>query len=106
MTNSQRTIAAIKAHASQRLRDEIGYYLDTYSDALGYDEADAMNDALNHAEANDDKPMVRDCIDVLIAVGFYRPRTGHAVVMGRDYAPVRRGVKHDCVSSWYEWIQK
>lgn len=104
MTNRQKTIAAIKANANQKLRDEIGYYLDTYSDTEGYDEADALNDALNHAEANYDRAMVRACTDVLIAAGFYQPRTGEVVVMGRDRAPTRGGVKYDCVSSWFEWI--
>lgn len=105
MTNRQRVIAAVKAKAPKRLRDEIAYYLDTYSDAEWYDEADALNDALNNAEANYDRAMVRDCIDLLIVVGFYQPRDGEVVVMGRDRAPTRGGVKYDCVDSWYEWIQ-
>lgn len=105
MTNRQKAVAAVEAHASQKLRDEIDYYLDTYSDAEWYDEADALHDALNHAEANYDRAMARDCIDVLIAVGFYQPRRGEVVTMGRDRAPTRGGVKYDCVDSWYEWIQ-
>lgn len=105
MTNRQKVVAAIKANASRKLSDEIGYYLDTYSDTDGYDEADALNDALNFAEANFDRAMVRVCNDVLIAAGFYEPRTGEVVVMGRDRAVTRGGVKYDCVSSWYEWIQ-
>lgn len=106
MTNRQKVIAAVKTKATQRLRDEIGYYLDTYSDTPGYDEADALNDALNFAEANYDRAMTRACTDVLIAAGLYRPRRGEVVIMGRDRSPVRGGVKYDCVSSWYEWIQK
>lgn len=105
MTNRQRVIAAVKDKAPQRLRDEIAYYLDTYSDAAGYDEANALRDALNFAEANYDRAMARACIDVLIAAGFYRPRRGEVVTMGRDRAPTRGGVKYDCVSSWCEWIR-
>lgn len=104
MTNRLAVMQAAHAHASDRLREEIAYYIETYSDNPDYDVADAVHDALNHAEANDDRPMVRDCIDVLIAAGFYRPRTGEVVIVGRDRSPVRGGVRYDCVASWWQWI--
>jgi hypothetical protein len=106
MTNRQRVIDAYNATATKRLRDEVAYYMDTYSDAEGYDIADALNDALNHAEANYDKPMARDCIDVMIAAGFYRPRTGDVVIMGRDRSPVRKGTRYDCETAWCLWINE
>jgi hypothetical protein len=52
MTNRQRVTDAYIADATARLRDEVAYFMDTYSDKDGYDIADALNDALNHAEAN------------------------------------------------------
>lgn len=105
MTNRQRVADAYHAAATKRLREEVGYYMDTYSDTVGYDVADALHDALNHAEGNDDKPMIRDCIDVLIAAGYYEPRTGEVVIMGRDRSPVRKGVRYDCVDAWCIWIE-
>lgn len=105
MTNRQRVIDAYHATATERLREEVAYYMDTYCDIEGYDVADAVHDALNHAEASDDKPMIRDCINVLIAAGYYEPRTGEVVTMGRDRSPVRKGVRHDCVDAWCIWIE-
>lgn len=104
MTNRQRVIDAYHATATKRLRDEVDYYLDTYSDTEGYDVADAVNDAINFAESNDDKPLVRDGINVLIAAGYYEPRTGEVTTTGRDRSPVRKGVKYDCVAAWSVWI--
>lgn len=108
MTNRQRVISATR-YAMQRrakLREEIAYYLDTYSDTEGYDEADALADALNHAEGNCDKPMIRDCINVMIESGFYQPRDLSTVVMGRDRAPVRHGMRYDCETAWCLWINE
>lgn len=108
MTNRQRVISAIR-HAMQRrakLREEIAYYMDTYSDTEGYDEADALNDCLTFAEANDDRSMARACNDVLIEAGYYEARTGEVKVMGRDRSPVRKGVRYDCVAAWCEWIER
>jgi hypothetical protein len=105
MTNRQRVIDAYHAVATKRLRDEVDYYMDTYSDDPRYMVADAINDAFSHAEANDDKPMVRDCINVLIAAGYYEPRTGEVVTTGRDRSPVRKGVRYDCVDAWRIWIE-
>jgi hypothetical protein len=108
MTNRQRVISATQyaMRRSKLLRDEIGYYLDTYSDTPGYDVADALNDCLNLAEANDEPRLVRVCIDVLIEAGLYEPRTGEVVIMGRDQSPVRKGVRYDCVEPWCEWINR
>jgi hypothetical protein len=105
MTNRQRVRQSFDATATRRLRDEVDYYMDTYSDDPRYMVADAINDALNHAEANDDKPMIRDCINVLIAAGYYEPRTGEVVTTGRDRSPVRKGVRYDCVDAWCIWIE-
>jgi hypothetical protein len=104
MTNRQRVTDAYIAAATARLRDEVAYFMDTYSDTEGYDIADALNDALNHAEANYDKPMARDCTNVLIAAGYYKPRVGEVVIMGRDRSPVRKGVRYDCEAAWCVWI--
>ena len=104
MTNRQRVIDAYEATATKRLREEVGYFTDTYSDDDDYSVADAVNDALNHAEANNDKPMARDCIDVLIKAGYYEPRTGEVLITGRDRSPVRKGVRYDCVDAWCIWI--
>jgi Golgi nucleoside diphosphatase len=106
MTNRQRIADAYKATATKRLRDEVTYYLDTYDDTEGFDVADALYAALNHAEANYDKPMAKDCIDVMIAAGFYRPRTGEVVTMGRDRSPVRNGKRYDCETAWCLWINE
>lgn len=105
MTNRQRVIDAYNATATTRLRDEVAYYMDTYCDTDGYGLDDALHDAQNHAEANDDKPMIRDCINVLIAAGYYEPRTGEVAIMGRDRSPVRSGVRYDCVDAWCIWIE-
>lgn len=105
MTNRQKVRQAFESKATQRLRDEVAYFMDTYSDSPQYMIADAINDALNHAEANDDKPMARDCINVLIAAGYYEPRDLSTVVMGRDRAPVRKGMRYDCVEAWCVWIE-
>ena len=107
MTNRQRVADAYNATATKRLRDEVDYYTDTYSDVPlyeDYDVADALHDGLNNAEANDDKPMIRDCINVLIAAGYYEPRTGEVAIMGRDRSPVRKGVRYDGVGAWCIWI--
>ena len=106
MTNRQRVTDAYYAVATKRLREEVTYYMDTYCDTEDYDIADALNDALNLAEGNGDKPMIRDCINVLIAAGYYRPRTGEVMMMGRDRSPVRKGVRYDCVTAWCLWIDK
>ena len=104
MTYRQRVIDAYNATATKRLRDEVAYYMDTYSDEPGFDVADAVNAALNFAESSDDKPLARDCINVLIAAGYYEPRDLSTVVMGRDRAPVRKGMRYDCVAAWCVWI--
>jgi hypothetical protein len=109
MTNRQRVIDAYNAIGAIRLREEVAYYMDTYSDAEGYegyDVADAIHDALAHAEANDIKSMARDCINVLIAAGYYRPRVGEVAFSGPDRAPVRGGVRHDPADAWCLWIEK
>jgi hypothetical protein len=105
VNNRQRVIDAYNATATNLLRDEVGYYMDTYSDAEGYDVADAINDALNLAEMNGEKTMARDCVNVLIAAGYYAPRTGEVAIMGRDRAPVRCGIRFDCVDPWAVWIE-
>jgi hypothetical protein len=109
MTNRQRVISAIRSmYLDGRLLDEIGYYLDTYSDMdghEGYDEADALNDCLRFAEHNDEKDLVRACVGVLVEVGFYKPRDRETVVMGRDGSPLLGGVRYDCDSAWCEWIE-
>lgn len=104
MTNRQRVIEAVKASTSKKLRDDIDYYLDSYSDTPGYDEADALNDCLNFAEASNERGMIRTCIDILIAAGYYRPRDCGVFVMGRDRSPTRGGVRYDCVDAWCIWI--
>lgn len=106
MTNRQRVTDAYIATATKRLREEVAYFMDTYCDTEGYEIADAVNDSLNHAEGNEDKPMIRDCINVLIAAGYYEPRTGEVVMMGRDRSPVRKGVRYDCVTAWCLWIDE
>lgn len=104
MNNRQRIADAFKAKATKRLRDEVAYYLETYDDSDGYDVADALYDSLKHAEANGDKPMARDCINVMIAAGFYQPRDLSTVVCGRDRSPVRHGMRYDCETAWCLWI--
>jgi hypothetical protein len=108
MTNRQKVIAAIKSTATERVKGEIEYYMDTYSEFAGYDEADALNDALTLAEDNGDKSVSRDCINVLIAAGYYTPRScmDTVVTMGRDRAPVRKGRRYDCVEAWCLWIAR
>jgi hypothetical protein len=108
MTNRQRVISATQyaMRRSKLLRDEIGYYLDTYSETPGYDVADALNDCLGFAEANDERGLARVCIDVLIESGLYEPRTEEVVIMGRDRSPVRKGQRYDCVAAWCEWIER
>jgi len=105
MTNRQRVRQAFDATATRRLRDEVDYYLDAYSGDPRYMVADAVMDAMKHAEANGDRPMARDCISVLIEAGYYRPRTGEVVIAGRDRAPVRKGVRYDSVEAWCKWIE-
>lgn len=104
MTNRQRVIAAIKAHHSEKLHEEVAYYTETYCETEGYDYADALHDALNFAEHSGDKALARVCVDVLILAGFYEPRRDEVVTMGRDRAPIRNGIRYDAATSWHEWI--
>lgn len=106
MTNRQRIANAYTATATKRLRDEINYYLDTYDDTEGFDVADALCAALNFAQANNDKPMARDCINVMIAAGYYQPRDLSTVVAGRDRSPVRHGMRYDAETAWCLWINE
>jgi hypothetical protein len=106
MTNRQRVIEAYEAKATKRLREEVDYFMDTYFDEAGYDTAEAVNDAMRLAERSGDRSTARDCINVLIEAGYYQPREGEVAIMGRDRAPVRKGVRYDCADAWCVWIKK
>jgi hypothetical protein len=103
MTNRERVEAAIEQHATQRLRDELDYFLDGDRD-YDYDICDALDDALGFAEREKDRAVERNAIDVLIAAGYYEPRDCATVTSGRDRSPTRGGVKYDCVAAWAAWI--
>jgi hypothetical protein len=108
MTNRKRVTAAIEQHATQRLRNELDYYMDGDRE-YAYDIADALSDALDYAEREKDRAMARNAIDVLIAAGYYQPRAAGAdgwSTAGRDRSPVRKGVRYDCVAAWCVWIDK
>lgn len=104
MTNRQKLIAAIGQHASPLLRSEVAYFLESSEEPA--DAADAFEDVHAIANHNEDRKLSRECDDLLILVGFYRPRTEAAVICGRDRSPVRRGVRFDCDLSFSEWINR
>jgi hypothetical protein len=108
MTNRERVTAAIEQHATQRLRDELDYFMDGDRE-YDYDMADALSDVLDYAEREKDRAMARTAIDVLIAAGYYQPRAGGDdgwTTTGRDRSPVRGGVRYDCVAAWAAWIDE
>lgn len=105
-TNREKVAAAVKQNAGKRLLSEIEYYLETFSDAELYETADAFHDAMSLAEGNGERSLVRNCVDVLIAAGFYVPRRGEVVISGRDQSPTRGGVKYDAAAPWCVWIDQ
>lgn len=105
MTNRQRVIDAIARRAGRRLADELEYQTEANgNETPGYDQADALWDAMRFAEVSGDRSLGRVVVDVLIDAGFYRPRTDEVAICGRDRAPVRRGVRYDEVDDWQKWI--
>ena len=106
MTNRQRLVDAIERKASQRLRDEVSYFLDVAEESgEPRDVATAFDDAASIAESNGDRAISRECVNLLIEVGFYQPRTEAAVILGRDRSPRRGGIRFDCVSAWECWVE-
>ena len=107
MNNRQRLIETISnARLPRRLASEIEWKLDVDRDEP-YDAADALCDVLLDAEDDENRTLVTACVDVLIAAGYYQPRSPNAEVChsgGRDRAPVRKGVKYDCEQDLSSWI--
>jgi hypothetical protein len=106
MTNRQRIIDAIERKASQRLRDELAYFLDVLEESgEPRDIATAFDDARSFAESNGEQAISRECVNLMIEVGYYQPRTETAVILGRDRSPRRGGVRFDSVSAWACWVE-
>lgn len=107
MTNRQRIIDAINRCKSRRLAQELEYQTEANGcDSDRYDQADALWDASRFADITGDRALGKVCVDVLIAAGYLRPRTGEVAMYGRDRAPVRRGVRYDEVDDWGKWIEQ
>lgn len=103
MNNRERLEAAIRDELERQTK--LGKEIEWGVDALSsHDPVDAFDHAMDVAEHNGDRPIVRACTDLLIKVGYYRPRRGEVVTMGRDRSPVRNGVRYDCVAAFCEWI--
>jgi hypothetical protein len=110
MTNRDRLEAAVldEVRRQTKLGQEVEYLLDAFESS---DPCDAFDHALsvvrhNVARHNGDRPLLRAAVDLLIAVGYYRPRPAgeEVVTLGRDRAPVRRGVRYDADLTLEEWL--
>lgn len=105
VTNRERLEAALRGEVGLRTRlgEEVDYFVDALS---SHDLCDAFDNALSIAEHNGDKPIVRAAVDLLIKVGYYRPRPDsvEVVMTGRDRAPVRRGVRYDAELTLEQWL--
>ena len=103
MTNRERLEAAIKDEVTRQTK--LGKEIEWGVEALSsHDPVDAFDHTLDVAEGNGDRAIARACTDVLIKVGYYRPRRDEVVTMGRDRSPVRKGVRYDCAAAFCEWI--
>jgi len=107
MTNRQRLADVIESKATQRLRDEVAYFLDVAEESgEPRDVAAAFHDAAHFAESNGEQAISRECVNLLIEVGYYQPRTEDAVILGRDRSPRRGGIRFDSVSAWVCWVEE
>ena len=110
MTNRERLIAVLDERASPLLREEIAYTMQVWADdpdTVSEDRADAFLSVMDIAEDNGERKLVRECVDILIAAGYYTPRDPRAEVRffgGRDRSPVRNGVRYDDGGGLAYWV--
>lgn len=103
MTPTEELEAAIKDEVRKgtRLGKEIEWGVDALESG---DPVDAFDHAMDVAEHNGERWLVRACTDLLIKVGYYQPRVDDVVTTGRDRSPVRNGVRYDAEQSFSQWI--
>lgn len=116
--NSNRTklITYLQGNISSGIQREIQEKMsghqddnDAREDWPDYSLADAFNDVYDECISFDDivsKQMKRQCEDILIAIGYYIPRSPGVYVTGERGTVIRNKIKYDPVSSWVEWIDK
>ena len=106
MSNRQNVIKAILDVNNKALNDEIGYFMDEERE-YAYDETDALNDALDVAECNNDRKIIKAARIVLIKAGGFVPEPVKTD-FGRDTRFTLDGVKyswsHD--GGWETWINQ
>lgn len=112
MTNRELVDDAIKDEIARGT--EIGVECEAWieawdddADCEGHTLADAFRDAWSVAEDNGERRLIKACVDLMIRLGYYQPRTGEVMIAGgRDRSPIRGGQRYDCVASWCEWIER
>jgi len=105
--NRDRLEAAVldEVRRQTKLGQEIEYLLDALETS---DPCYAFDHALDVAEHNGERSLVRAAVDLLISVGYYLPRQAgvEVVTLGRDRAPVRRGVRYDADLTLQQWLDQ
>lgn len=104
MTNKDKLIQALQ-NIPLPLKAELEYFMDVEHEGE-YDIADAFNDAMDHAENNEDKKMFNLIKPILIEIGFVIPFDVNKCVAlgGKKYWFKANGNHYECVSSWESFI--
>ncbi len=106
MSNRKNVIKAIHDVNDKKLNDEIAYLTEEDRE-YSYDEADALNDALDIAECNDDRSIIKPARIVLIKAGGFQPEPVKND-FGRDTRFTLDGVKYSWPheGGWETWINQ
>jgi hypothetical protein len=98
-----------RAGEYRRLREEIDYVSEVWSDDPDcdgdFDAADAFHHVYDVALGNNERALIRECHRALVAVGHLYPRLPGTIIYGRDRAVIINGKRHDC-DAWCDWIAR
>ena len=101
MKNRQLMLKAIEGIINQALIDELEYFLDVEHE-YDYDIVDALDDAHDFAENNNDRKLLKVIRGLLIDVRFFTLSPTNNCT--RDVRFTYNKEKYDCDESWESWI--
>ena len=98
----ERVIKLVALSTNIKLTNELNYFMEEER-AYRYDLADALNDAYDLAEENNDRGLIKVIRIILIEAGYYVKQPVKPTSC-RDFRVTVNKVKYDCISGWDGWI--
>ena len=108
MTNRERLIQRLQSEVPLLLLTELRYQIAAEHDG-DYDIADAFLDALDVAESNQERALLKECRAILIGLGYYVEMTQDEISQtqvsrGTVWDFKIKGVAYRNISSLQEWL--